>query len=140
MQSDLTRAIVIVVIATASGAGLVHAAPELREAGLLPAAQPAPELVYTILNLTDDMQAITACPIDLAETQRLAETALRRQRVRPVYSPIAGGPDVLTHEIAANFTSGECQWTAQTVFRGQTYSDLSEAAQSLSSTAIRLTP
>jgi hypothetical protein len=129
MRSDLFRATTLVVVTIASGAGLVHAAPDLREAGLLPTGDSGPELVYTILNLTEDMQAIGACPIDLTEAQRATEIVLRRERLRPVYSPIAGGPDVLTQEFAASLATGECEWTAQTVFQGQTYASLRDAAR-----------
>jgi hypothetical protein len=128
MKSDLTRAIAAVLLAAGLGAGLSTSAPALREAGYLPAAIPAPaptELVYTIINMTEDLDARAACPLDLAKAREQAEAGLIDDSLKPVYSPIAGGPDVITHEI---FTDVSCKWTATTYFAGTITQPLSDGA------------
>jgi hypothetical protein len=133
MVSDMTRASAAVIIAAGLGAGLSASAPALREAGFLPAdvVAPAPtELVYTIINMTEDLDARAACPLDLAKAREHAEAGLTQANLKPVYSPIAGGPDVITHEVSTDQT---CLWTATTYFAGtvtQPQSDLPDAAYS----------
>ena len=66
MTSDWQRALAALFLTAGLGAGLTGFAPELRENGLLPAPQPETELLYSIVNLTEDIHARTACPLDLA--------------------------------------------------------------------------
>tara|TARA_R110000868_G_scaffold92734_2_gene257208 strand:- start:4049 stop:4525 length:477 start_codon:yes stop_codon:yes gene_type:complete len=124
MISDFGRAVMALLLASACAAGLTAFAPELREAGLLPApAQPEPELVYSIVNITEDFQARTACPLDLAAARARIEAGLRAQALKPVFSPIAEGPGVFTQEVIARPIAGNgtmvCGWAAHATFNGQ---------------------
>jgi len=142
IKSDGLRAFGAVLVSVCLGAGLVHAAPQLREAGFLPAAtltpaisEPQQELVYAIINMTEEMDARMACPLDLGLARSRVEAGLKDKAVHPVYSPIAQGPDVLTHEISArlNTEKSECLWTTVTLYAGrlnQPHHDLPDMAYS----------
>jgi len=142
MNSDVFRAMGAVLVSAGLGVGLVQAAPELRKAGLLPEAAtaisssvPPRELVYAIINMTEEMDARTACPLDMDIARLRVETGLQSHAVKPVYSPVAEGPDVLTHEISAQLdTAGtRCLWTAVTLYAGtqnQPHHDLPNIAYS----------
>ena len=73
MTSDWQRALAALFLTAGLGAGLTGFAPELRENGLLPAPQPETELLYSIVNLTEDIHARTACPLDLAAARARVE-------------------------------------------------------------------
>ena len=142
MNSDGLRAIGAVLVSACLGMGLVHAAPELRNAGFLPetttgisAPEPQRELVYAIINMTEEMDARMACPLDIDTARLRVEAGLQGQAIKPVYSPVAEGPDVLTHEISArlNRTANECLWTVVTLYAGlqtQPHHDLPDIAYS----------
>ena len=123
MISDFGRAAMALLLAGACGGGIAAFAPELRVAGLLPAPANESELVYSIVNITEDLGARTACPLDLATARARIEAGLRAQALKPVFSPIAEGPGVFTQEviaqpIAANGTL-VCGWAANASFNGQ---------------------
>lgn len=123
MKSDWRRALTALLLTAGLGAGLTGFAPELREKGLLPAAQPETELLYSIVNLTEDLHARTACPLDLAAARARVEAGLRAQALKPVFSPIAEGPGVLMQEVAARpISAGDgtvCGWTASAALNGR---------------------
>lgn len=125
MKSDWHRALAAVLLTTGLGAGLAGFAPELRDSGLIPAPRPAAEteLVYSIVNLTEDLGARSACPLDLAAARARVEAGLRAHALKPVFSPIAEGPGVLTQEVAAQrLSAGDgtvCGWTANAAFNGR---------------------
>ena len=125
MKSDWQRALAVLVIAGGLGAGLAGFAPELRQAGFAPAPQPAAEteLLYSIVNLTEDLGARSACPLDLAAARARVEAGLRAHALKPVFSPIAEGPDVMTQEIAAQHIAAAsgtvCDWSASAYFNGR---------------------
>jgi len=128
-RSDLIRATGVLGVALAAGIALAAYAPALREAGILPPAGARadierPELVYTIINVTESLSARQACPLDLDLARPRIETRLAGSGVIPVFSPIAEGPDVLTHEVMADTarsssTMQTCQWTALALLEGQ---------------------
>jgi hypothetical protein len=124
MISDWQRALAALLIAAGLGSGLANLAPELREAGLLPSQTPTKsELLYSIVNITEDFEARSACPLDLEAARARIEAGLRAQALQPVFSPIAEGPGVLTQEIAAQPIAADsgmvCGWTASASFNGQ---------------------
>lgn len=123
MRSDWRRALAALLLTTGLAAGLAGFAPELRENGLLPAPQPETELLYSIVNLTEDLHARTACPLDLAAARARVEAGLRAQALKPVFSPIAEGPGVLMQEVAAQRVASVdgtvCGWTANAAFNGR---------------------
>ncbi|WP_417481616.1 hypothetical protein [Maricaulis sp.] len=125
MNSDWQRALAALLLATGLGAGLAGFAPELHETGLIPRPRPVAEteLVYSIVNLTEDMDARTACPLDLAAARARIEAGLRAHALKPVFSPIAEGPGVLTQEVAAQpISAGDatvCGWTASVSLNGR---------------------
>lgn len=109
VKNDLLRAGLALAASLAMSAGAVQAAPWLRAQGYL--GEPE-ERLYTILNLTEDMTAYTACPLDEDALRRQVERDLAAAGARGVYSPIAGGPDVLTIEAVARWQddSAGCRW------------------------------
>jgi len=125
MITDRLRALGALVCAAALGTGLAAFAPEQRDAARVPAPQAAPEteLLYSIVNLTEDISARSACPLDLAAARARVEAGLRAHALKPVFSPIAEGPGVLTQEIAAQriaAASGTvCDWSANAYFNGR---------------------
>ena len=124
MNSDWHRALAALLLATGLGAGLAGFAPELRETGRnSPPAMEEIELLYSIVNLTEDLGARSACPLDLAAARARVEAGLRAHALKPVFSPIAEGPGVLTQEIAAQrIAAGNgtvCGWTASASFNGR---------------------
>lgn len=124
MISDRVRALGALLGAAAFGTGFIVFAPQLRQAGILPPpAQTEPELLYSIVNLTEDLNARSACPLDLAAARARVEAGLRAHALKPVFSPIAEGPGVLTQEIAAQriaAASGTvCDWSANAYFNGR---------------------
>ena len=128
-RSDLIRATGVLGVALAAGIALAAYAPELREAGVLPRAVAGtdlarPELVYTIINVTESLSARQACPLDLDLARPRIEARLAGLGVTPVFSPIAEGPDVLTHEVMADTaplagTTQTCRWTAVALLDGR---------------------
>jgi hypothetical protein len=112
-RSDAVRAAAALIFAAGTAAAVVGYAPELRASGLLPVAAEPPELVYTLINVTDELAARQACPLDLDVAKRRVEAGLGRD-VRPVYSPIAEGADVLVHEVSARLDGSDCVWSAHT--------------------------
>ena len=125
MKTDWQRALAALLLAAGLGTGLAGFAPELREAGFVPAPQASgeTELLYSIVNLTEDLGARSACPLDLAAARARVEAGLRAHALKPVFSPIAEGPGVLTQEIAAQrIAAGNgtvCGWTASASFNGR---------------------
>lgn len=119
LASDVFRAATALAAALAGAVALSAWAPELRAAGLLPAAAEPPELVYTVIDVTESVRARRACPLDLAAARDRIERRLGRMGVAPVYSPIAEGPGVLTHEIAAD-AGPACRWTVTARLNGRT--------------------
>ncbi len=124
MISDRVRALGALLGAAAFAVGLTAFAPQLRGAGILPQqALVEAELLYSIVNLTEDLSARSACPLDLAAARARIETGLRAHALQPVFSPIAEGPGVLTQEIAAQWIPAEsgngCGWTASASFNGR---------------------
>ncbi|WP_300528848.1 hypothetical protein [Maricaulis sp.] len=118
MAGDGVRALGALIVAAGLGLGAAKAAP------YLPWAQTGPEqsaeLVYTIINMTEDYDALARCPLDIDEARSAAEAGLARRPVKPVYSPIADGPGVLVHEVAAISApdTASCQWTSQARYGG----------------------
>ncbi|SDM74450.1 hypothetical protein [Maricaulis salignorans] len=125
MNSNWQRALVAVLLAACVGTGLTALAPQLHETGSIPAPQAAPEteLIYSIVNLTEDMTARSACPLDLDAARARVEAGLRAHSLKPVFSPIAEGPGVLTQEVAARrLPAGSntvCGWSANAYFNGR---------------------
>lgn len=129
MRSDVFRASSAVLLAALGGAGLVQAAPGLRDAGVLPAPAPAREIVYTVINLTESFDAHSACPLDIETMRAGTAEELAGARVVPVYSPIADGPDVLTHEVEARLEDGHCRWEARFLYQGASHARAADALQ-----------
>jgi hypothetical protein len=125
MKSDWQRALAALLLSAGLATGLAGFAPELRETGLLPPprAPEETELLYSIVNLTEDLGARSACPLDLAAARARVEAGLRAHALKPVFSPIAEGPGVLTQEVAAQRITAEsgtvCGWTASAYFTGR---------------------
>ncbi|WP_300545349.1 hypothetical protein [Maricaulis sp.] len=111
MRLDVFRALAALAGTLTGAVALTAFAPELRSAGLLPAPADRPELVYTLINVTEELAARRACPLDLEAAKVRVETGLG-PGVRPVYSPIADGPDILVHEMTARHENDICRWTA----------------------------
>lgn len=125
MKSDWQRALAALLLSAGLGTGLAGFAPELRETGLLPPPHAATEteLLYSIVNLTEDLGARSACPLDLVAARARVEAGLRAHALKPVFSPIAEGPGVLTQEVAAQRIPADsgtvCGWTASAYFNGR---------------------
>lgn len=125
MKSDWQRALTALFLAAGLGIGLAGFAPELRATGLVPPPRAAAEteLLYSIVNITEDLSARSACPLDLAAARVRIEAGLRAHALKPVFSPIAEGPGVLTQEVAAQrIAAGSgtvCGWTASAHFNGR---------------------
>lgn len=122
MIPDHWRAIGALGVSAAFAAGLVLVAPQVRAAG--GAINPVEaELVYTIINVTEDLAARSACPLDLASARHRAEAGLHAAELNPVFSPIADGPGVLMHEVEAEWVSREagtpCRWASRARLDGQ---------------------
>jgi len=118
-RSDVFRAAGALGLSLAAAVALSAWAPELRAAGLLPEPAERPELVYTVIDVTESVRARQACPLDLATARDRIERRLVRMGVAPVYSPIAEGPGVLTHEIEAD-AEPACRWTVTARLNGRT--------------------
>lgn len=118
-RSDVFRAASALGLSLAAAVALSAWAPELRAAGLLPEPAARPELVYTVIDVTESVRARQACPLDLAAARERIEPRLARLGVAPVYSPIAEGRDVLTHEVAAE-AAPACRWTVTARLNGRT--------------------
>jgi|GEM_PF-2412156 len=117
-RSDVFRAAGALALALAGAVALSAWAPELRAAGLLPELAERPELVYTVIDVTESVRARQACPLDMAAARDRIEHQLHRLGVAPVYSPIAEGPGVLTHEIEADAEPTSCRWTVTARLNG----------------------
>ncbi|WP_203292120.1 hypothetical protein [Maricaulis parjimensis] len=117
-RSDVFRAAMALAVTGSAASALVVFTPELRAAGILPEPLPQRELVYTFINITDDLDARQACPLDLDAAKSQVESGLG-QTVRPVYSPIADGPDILVHEVEAVHRDGDCEWSSTVLIGGQ---------------------
>lgn len=123
MTSDFGRALGALVISCIGGAALVAAAPTLHERGWITPAETAPpqDVYYAIIDLTEDYDIISACPLDLDAARIRVEDALKARNFNPVFSPIAEGPDVLVHEVQARpaQTAGrDCVWDTTTLYAG----------------------
>jgi len=116
MQSNWLRAGSALVFALLAAAGSVRAAPYLRDQGWLPEPE---ERLYTIINLTEDPHAFAACPLNTDALRQEIEQQMTARFLRGVYSPIAEGPDVATHEVEARLVSGSsCEWQRRVRYRG----------------------
>lgn len=128
MKSDTGRALGALITAAILATGVVQALPAMRDAGWItaPEAEAAglrPELLYAVINLTDAYDALEACPLDLGDARSRIESGLANARVRPVFTPIAEGPDVLVHEVEAQLKTGAdgetvCAWQTTTLYGG----------------------
>lgn len=58
------------------------------------------EILYTLINVTEDLEARTVCPLDFEAAQAIVQTGFDRRNIQAIYSPVAGGRRVLTHELA----------------------------------------
>ena len=110
MRSDVMRAGLALAGALALSTGAVQAAPWLKAQGYWPAP---PERLYTIINLTEDVSAYTACPLDEWAMRSQIEDRLSARGSLGIYSPIAEGDEVLTIEAVAIWHSETqaCRWT-----------------------------
>jgi hypothetical protein len=117
-RSDVVRAASALALSLAGAVALTGFAPELRAAGLLPEPADRPDLIYTVIDMTESVETRRACPLDLEAAQSRIEASLVRLGVDPVYSPIAEGPDVLTHEVRADRTE-TCRWTVLARLNGR---------------------
>ena len=117
-RSDVFRAAMALAVTASAASALVVFTPELRAAGLLPEPVPQRELVYTFINITDELDTRQACPLDLDAARTQVEAGLQGA-VRPVYSPIADGPDILVHEVEAVELNGGCQWSSTVLIGGR---------------------
>lgn len=126
MAGDGVRALGALVVAGGLAVAAVQAAPYLPRAES-EAAMPA-EMVYTIINLTEDYDVLSRCPLDLDHAKAEAEAGMNGRAVTPVYSPIADGPGVLVHEVTANLGQGaaECLWTSQARYAGGSTPEVSD--------------
>ena len=118
-RSDVFRAACALGLSLAGAVALSAWAPDLRAAGILPAPAEPPELVYTVIDVTESVRARQACPLDMAAARDRIERQLGRLGVAPVYSPIAEGPGVLTHEVEAA-AEPACHWTVTARLNGHT--------------------
>ena len=118
IRSDVFRAVMALAVTGSTAGALVVFTPELRATGLLPDPAPQRDVVYTFINITDDLDTRQPCPLDLAAARQKVETGLGRA-VRPVYSPIADGPDILVHEVEAVRHNGDCQWSSTVLIGGR---------------------
>ncbi len=117
-MSDSFRAVLAVLGAFALAVAAVKAAPWLRQQGYLPTPE---ERLYTIINLTEDPEAFIACPLNEAAWRDQIEAQLAQNFVKGVFSPIADGPDVMTHELEARHSpEAGCEWHRHIRFMGET--------------------
>ncbi|MED5549415.1 MAG: hypothetical protein VX529_08650 [Pseudomonadota bacterium] len=121
LGSDLFRAVGILAATAAGAAALAGFAPELRAAGVLPAPAERQVLVYTVIEMTEHFDARRACPLDLGSARAKIEGQIDRLGFQPVYSPIADGPGVLTHEFLAEHpaSAGGCTWQVAALLNGR---------------------
>lgn len=131
--SDVVRAVGVLATALAGAAGLSVFSPELRAAGLLPQPADRPELVYSIVNVTESMAARQTCQLDLEAARRKIDAKLAGNGVAPVFSPIAEGPGVLLHEVSAEMSGASCRWTATARLDGRSTPLRSDRGTALSS-------
>jgi hypothetical protein len=126
MADDGVRALGALVVASGLAVAAVQAAPYLRRAEN-EAVMPV-EMVYTIINLTEDYDVLARCPLELDDAKAQAEAGMSSRSVTPVYSPIADGPGVLVHEVTANLASDaeDCLWTSQARYGGGTTPTVSD--------------
>ncbi len=128
MQSDTGRALGALVISCAGAVALVAASPALHRAGWISAPhKPVAEsgsqdLLYAIIDLTEEYEIMAACPLDLEAAKTRVESALRARNLNPVYTPIAEGPGVLIHEVealeASDASVTPCVWRSTTLYAG----------------------
>jgi len=125
LGSDLFRAAGLLAATAAGAAALAGFAPELRAAGVLPAPAERETLVYTVIEMTERFDTRRACPLDLDTARQKIERQIDRLGFQPVYSPIADGPDVLTHEFLAERNVGipaaapACAWQVAAMLNGR---------------------
>lgn len=100
-------------------------------------AEPEPiPVIYTILNMTERMADRNACPLDLVHARELIETRYAATGYELEFSPLADGPDVLLHELAATVSpeaaaaTVDCAWTVHVSFQGATATYQSTVAPS----------
>lgn len=123
LGSDLFRAAGLLAATAAGAAALAGFAPELRAAGVLPAPAGRETLVYTVIEMTERFDTRRACPLDLDTARHKIERQIDRLGFQPVYSPIADGPDVLTHEFLAEHDvsapASACAWQVAALLNGR---------------------
>ena len=123
--SDLFRAAGLLAATAAGAAALAGFTPELRAAGVLPAPAEREALVYTVIEMTERFDTRRACPLDMNTARQKIERQIDRLGFQPVYSPIAGGPDVLTHEFLAERDvspqagAQACAWQVAALLNGR---------------------
>lgn len=100
-------------------------------------AEPEPvPVIYSILNMTERMADRNACPLDLVHARELIEARYAATGYRLEFSPLADGPDVLLHELAATLlpeqeaSTADCAWTVIVSFQGATATYQSTVAPS----------
>ncbi len=118
-QSDWLRALSALAVTLG---GAIHILASQADAGARPAQPP---VVYSILNMTERMADRQACPLDLRDARETIEAGYAAHGHRLEFSPLAEGPEVLLHEIAATVTTPlgaaapACAWTVRVSFQGQ---------------------
>jgi len=111
-RSDLFRASGALMLTCAAATAAVKASPGPAAGHDEPPA--LPDLVYTLINVTDDYEARRLCPLDENAARARIEAGLSGH-ANAVYSPIADGPDILVHEMTATASGPEtgplCDWS-----------------------------
>jgi hypothetical protein len=84
------------------------------------------EILHTLINLTEDLEARARCPLDTTAAQSAIQAGFNRRNLNAIYSPVADGQDVVTHELVAlpaplgtDIEPTEtCLWQTTIMFRG----------------------
>ncbi len=129
-QSDGVRALSALGVAVLGAGAMVTTSASMHAE-----AEPVP-VIYSILNMTERMADRHACPLDLLHARELIETRYAATGYRLEFSPLADGPDVLLHELAATVSpepeasTAACAWTVHVSFQGATATYQSTVAPS----------
>ncbi|RKQ95654.1 hypothetical protein [Maricaulis maris] len=129
-QSDGVRAAAVLLIALAGAAGIVTTrAPASADSAAVP-------VVYTIINMTERLADRHNCPLDLASARSRIEAGFADTNFLLEYSPLADGPDVFLHELAASASPGttgaepSCIWTIRVSYKGRSMTRQARTAPS----------
>jgi hypothetical protein len=128
MTLGLVRAIAGLLICASAVTGPLAA--RANAWALQPEAQPAdpshPEVLYTLINVTEDLETRSMCPLDYEAVHAVIQAEFNQRNVKAVYSAIANGHSVMTHELASLTASNHppdqaqnsCLWQTTIWYRG----------------------